>query len=312
MYNCGILFKKFFSKNYFSNIETNHQFQKLTESNKPGISYRTGIYLTDVEETDEGTKFNLLRCSTNFKGPTCGFSPDDKEILQKVNKISKECFRDEVELNHVLAQIYHNTVVTNNGRKREKKAKIKKHSDKTKDMSKNGLIAFCTFYKEFENEAFNIPGVKESKSEKCNFYYKKCSILTKLRFELKKDYWDSNMVKKFNIDLHPNSLFIISLKTNRFYTHEIVPSILPIEHLPTRMGYVIRCSNQKALFKNNKTYIMDGDSLSELKEQYIEGIHNLKCQYAKENITSEHLNYKKVDFSLNQGDYTQPLIFSSV
>ena len=47
-------------------------------------------------------------------------------------------------LNHVLAQIYYNKSATED--QKQTKAKIKAHSDKTKDMPTNGLMAFCTFY----------------------------------------------------------------------------------------------------------------------------------------------------------------------
>ncbi len=44
----GILFKQQFKDNYFDSIIKSHKMQTLTESNKPGHAYRTGIYLTDV------------------------------------------------------------------------------------------------------------------------------------------------------------------------------------------------------------------------------------------------------------------------
>ena len=48
----------------------------------------------------------------------------------------------------------------------------------------------------------------------------------------------------------------MSLDSNRLYTHEIIPSSLPIEKLPIRMGYVIRCSKTKALYNDGKTYLI--------------------------------------------------------
>jgi len=57
------------------------------------------------------------------------------------------------ELNHVLAQVYHNTAASTGAggveghvSTKEKKARIKSHSDKTKDMPVNGVMAVCTFY----------------------------------------------------------------------------------------------------------------------------------------------------------------------
>ena len=70
----GIYIRKFFDDaNYFNRVENDHEFQLLTESNKSGSAYRKGIYLSNVEETENGSRFNLLRCSTNFRGPTADF-----------------------------------------------------------------------------------------------------------------------------------------------------------------------------------------------------------------------------------------------
>ena len=49
--NVGVYFRNFFDdKDYFSLLSKEHEFQDLTESNKPGISYRKGIYITKVEK----------------------------------------------------------------------------------------------------------------------------------------------------------------------------------------------------------------------------------------------------------------------
>src|SRR4029079_302177 len=126
----------------------------------------------------------------------------------------------------------------------EKKAKIKKHSDKTKDMPLNGLIVFCTFYKDH----LNNKNIQKSKNDAFDYCYKDTSVLTRLRFELKKTVNNSNLKRKFDVILYPNSVFIMSLSTNRLYTHEIVPSTLPIDMIPTRMGYVVRCSKMDAIY----------------------------------------------------------------
>ena len=54
-------------------------------------------------------------------------------------------------------------------------------------------------------------------------------------------------------------MFIMSLEMNRLYTHEICPSCLPMDLIPLRLGYVIRCSKTKAIYKENQTYIIDND-----------------------------------------------------
>jgi hypothetical protein len=83
-HNVGVYYKGFHSENdisdqakegnrYFAAIRANHRFQGLTESNKPGVSYRKGLYLSDVTEDDSNGQdlhFHLLRCSTNLDGPT--------------------------------------------------------------------------------------------------------------------------------------------------------------------------------------------------------------------------------------------------
>ena len=174
-----------------------------------------------------GLQFNLLRCSTNLKGPTDNFRDTDKEIIGKVNNIVKYYFRDAVELNHVLAQVYENTMTINNNGKKERKAKISKHSDKTKDMPKNALIAFCSFYKDYYNGKINNVELKSKKSnnDQYDICYKGTSMLTILRFILKKEVVNDKLAKNFDVVLYPNSVFIIPLSTNRLYTHEIVPSM---------------------------------------------------------------------------------------
>ena len=303
IHNVGVFFRNFFDdKNYFDSLNEEHQFQTLTESNKPGISYRKGIYITKVKEHDDVIDFNLLRCSTNLDGPTDNFRDTDNEIINKVNGASQYFFEQRAELNHVLAQVYNNTKIDG----KEKKAKITEHSDKTKDMPRNALIAFCTFY-QFNQE--NLKEIKRHKDDPYNYYYKNASVLTILRFKLKKS--EPNLVKRFDVILYPGSVFIMSLSTNRLYTHEIVPSYLPIDKLPTRLGYVIRCSNTKAVFKNNQTYISyDNDGNNELvkmEEPTKETVKNLKDIYFKENSSDELINYGKIDFSLNKGDYIRPL-----
>lgn len=311
IYNIGLFFRNFFDfdKNYFNLIEKSHEFQKLTESNKLTNSYRSGIYLSKVQEINENeTKFNLLRCSTNFDGPTDNFREMDNYIISDVNNICEKYFSEKIELNHVLAQIYSN-IKSEETNYQERKAKIKQHSDKTKDMPKTGLIAFCSFYKDYENNNFNeLDEIKKSKDDKYDYNYKNTSVLTKLRFKLKKCVDDNKLVKQFDVILYPNSLFVISLMTNRLYTHEIVPSVLPISKIPTRMGYIIRCSNTEAIYKENQTWIIENDNLIKMEELTLEKMNELKQFYYDENMTCDIINYKKYYFSMNEGDYKKPLI----
>jgi hypothetical protein len=182
---------------------------------------------------------------------------------------------------------------------------------KTKDMPRNSLIAFCTFYKDYSNDAFDdkdLKFMKKSDIDPYDFCHKKMSLLTKLRFRLKDGVVNRNLVKQFDITLYPNSVFLISLLTNRLYTHEIIPSNLSIGMIPTRLGYVIRSSNTDAIYKNNQTYIYKHGKYIKLEEPTREGIRELKQLYYTENTTTEIVNYGDFHFSMNSGDYKKPII----
>ena len=301
MHNVGVYFREFFNsdKDYYQSIVDEHEFQALTQSNKPGTAFRKGIYLTKVKEESGEIKFKLLRCSTNLDGPTDNFRETDNEIVDKVNRVSQFFFKDTIKLNHVLAQTYHNSEVDG----KQKKAKIAEHSDKTKDMPKNALMAFCTFYKDFKE----IKGVSKCGYDYC--YGKNNSILTVLRFRLKNEVTDKSLTKQFDITLYPNSVFLMSLHTNRLYTHEIIPSTLSVDKICTRLGYVVRCSNTDAVFKDNQTYIRKHGHDFKLEEPTKEGIKELQELYYKENTTIETVDYEdKFYFSMNNGDYMKPIV----
>lgn len=311
VHNAGVYFRNFFSdKDYFDLITGEHQFQSLTESNKSGRAFRTGIYLTKVTKENEEVKFNLLRCSSNLNGPTDNFRTTDEEIVNRVNSAARLFFHDSADLNHVLAQVYENRVLSSDAKSKiEKKAKIKEHSDKTKDMSRNGLIAFCTFYKDYRcGFADTLKDVKSASDDQFDYHYKNTSVLTRLRFRLKHTSNRPDLCEQFDVVLYPNSVFIISLLTNRLYTHEIVPSLLPIDKIPIRLGYVIRCSKTEAVFRNSKTYIKDEDKYTELMAPDIDGVNSLKELYRQENLSDQLITYGKFHFSLNEGDYQHPIV----
>ena len=255
---------------------------------------------------DDEIQFNLLRCSTNLNGPTDNFRDIDREVVDKVNRVSKFFFEEQVELNHVLAQIYQHSSQVQNNKKIEKKAVIKAHSDKTKDMPGTALIAFTTFYKFKDTDT--TTSSHKSHNDLFDICYKNTSVLTKLHFRLKSMIQDPSFVKEFSVTLYPNSVFIIPLSTNRMYTHEIKSSPLPIDKLPTRMGYVIRCSKTKAVFKNNQTYIEENGNYIKLEKAHDYDITRLKELYLKENSTNDAIDYDKIYFSLNSGDYTRPIV----
>jgi len=302
--NVGILFRKLFSdENYFHEVKNAHEFQLLTEGNKEGHSFRKGIYLTNVNQENDEIHFNLLRCSTNLNGPTENFRDIDKTIVNKVNNVCKYMFQFPVNLNHVLAQIYENVIVERG----QKKASIKAHSDKTKDMPRNGLLAFTTFY-----DTSNIsPKHKPNGLFDICYNNKNISALTSLHFKLKNDasLEYPNLVREFNVLLYPNSVFIIPLSTNRLYTHEIRPSCLPIDKMFRRLGYVIRCSNTGAIYKDNQTYIInDKNELIKLEPITKDNETKIRELYLIENKTHQMVSYNNIYFSMNKGDYMKPIV----
>ena len=151
------------------------------------------------------------------------------------------------------------------------------------------------------------PNNNSARTHPYDHTYKAVSVLTRLRFRLKKEITDEKYNKHFDVTLYPNSVFVIPLSTNRIYTHEIMPSELPIENIPTRMGYVARCSNTNAVFKDEQTYIVKCGKLIPLEKQTTEGVKELKNKYFAENTTIKQVEYDGIYFSLNEGDYTKPL-----
>ncbi len=318
----GIYFRELFhtssgngnGNGYFTRLVKAHQFQTLTEGNKTGFSFRKGIYLSQVEQKNgEDINFNLLRCSTNLDGPTDNFRDVDHEILDKANEACDIVLRGHAPLNHVLAQIYENSMQGGTESVKDRKAKIKAHSDKTKDMPDGGVIAFATFY---SDDLYDK--AKGSSNDKFDYVYKNGSVLTTLRFKVKDcvaiDRNRPDLPKEFSVKLYNNSLFVIPLSTNRLYTHEIAPPTLPSDKIPTRLGYVIRCSKTQAVHRNGATYICNicesGDDSSEveLRQPSDKDRADLKDLYLKENVTDEIINYGDIYYSMNTGDYVQPII----
>lgn len=305
--NAGVYYRKLFAdEDNFNTIKSEHDFQELTESNKASKALRKGIYLSEItketaENGNESFHFNLLRCSSNLTGPTDNFRNADLKIINQLNECAERTFEYETRLNHALVQIYENKKKGTDSEK-EVKAKIKAHSDKTKDMPKEGLIAFCTFYDDSNKEL-----LKPSETDRFDLCYKQTGALARLYFKLKKTVDDDSLEKDFSVTLYPNSAFIIPLSTNRLYTHEIRPSVLGVDQIPVRMGYVVRCSNLEAMYTDNQTYIKDNGSYVKLEEMTIEMQEELRSSYYEENMTEKMIEYKKTHFSMNSGDYKKPI-----
>ena len=299
IYGLGVYFRQVFTEDYFTALCREHAFQVLTESNKPSVSLRKGLYITDVEDCSDGTHFRLLRCSTNLDGPTDNFRETDHTIVNTVNGIANEFFHGAAPLNHVLGQVYENITSGTS----EKKATIGIHSDKTKDMPSNGLMAFTTFYK-----FTNTDKLHSSEEDTFDVCYKGTSVLTKLCFKLKSSVVDSRRPKEFALTLYPGSVFIMPLSTNRLYTHTVKASSLPIDKIPTRLGYVIRSSKTEAVHKDGQTYIYDADgALTPLLPITHEDHVHIKTLYHLENTTTDVIDYGIVTCSMNRGDYIQPI-----
>lgn len=307
VHGVGVYYRRFFGldADHFGRIGAEHEFQSLTESTKPGTARRSGIYLTPVTQSGDELHFRLLRCSTNLSGPTESFGPTDTGIVEELNREAAAVFRNRAPLNHVLAQIYHNTLATA-GRK-QSKAKISAHADKTKDMPANGIMAFCTFYDRLDK-------LRPLAEDPFDYGLKGASGLTRLHFRLKDPTAEHDGVAlpaQFTLTLHPGSVFFMPLSTNRLYTHEIRPSSLDAELLPTRLGYVVRCSSAEAVHKDGQTYLKaagDGD-LVKLGPPTPEGMDELRRRYAEENRTSSFIDYgDEFLFSMNSGDYVAPRV----
>lgn len=304
VHGLGVYYRNFFGADidHFGRIRAEHAFQSLTESTKPGTAHRSGIYLTPVTQEGDDLHFRLLRCSTNLSGPTEDFRPTDTQIVEELNREATVVFRDHAPLNHVLAQIYHNTLAT--AERKQSKAKISSHADKTKDMPVNGIMAFCTFYD-------GLDKLRPLTEDPFDYGVKSTSGLTTLRFRLKEPTRERHGValpQQFALTLYPGSVFLMPLSTNRLYTHEIRPSTLDAELLPTRLGYVVRCSKAEAVHRNGQTFLKRaGGRLVKLEPPTQGGMDDLRRLYAEENRTSSFIDYgDEFLFSMNTGDYRAP------
>ncbi|WP_404957823.1 hypothetical protein [Streptomyces sp. 147326] len=305
VHGAGVYYRRFFDldADHFGRIRAEHAFQSLTESTKPGTAHRSGIYLTPVKQNGDELHFRLLRCSTNLSGPTEGFRTTDTRIVEALNREAATVFRNQAPLNHVLAQIYHNTLAT--AERKQSKAKISAHADKTKDMPVNGVMAFCTFYDGLEK-------LQPLAEDAFDYGVKRASGLTTLHFRLKEPIEERDGVAlppQFALTLYPGSVFFMPLSTNRLYTHEIRPSTLGAEMLPTRLGYVVRCSSAEAVHKDGHTFLKTAGDPVKLGAPTPEGMDELRRLYAEENRTSSFIDYGDAFlFSMNTGDYVAPRV----
>lgn len=312
VHGIGVYYRCFFdpSVDFFDRIQREHTFQSLTESTKPSKAHRTGIYLSPVRREGGALRFRLLRCSTNLSGPTEGFRATDRHIVDALNHEAALLFTNAAPLDHVLAQIYRNTPA--HAEKKQAKARISPHADKTKDMPLNGIMAFCSFYEHREER----PSLPHDPFDQGNG---RTSGLTRLRFRRKDGVEEEEgagaLPSQLTITLYPNSVFFMPLSTNRLYVHEILPSERDAALLPTRLGYVVRCSKTEAVHEDGRTFLvsglvpglMAGGERAELEAPTPEGMRELRRLYAEENESHAHIDYgDQFRFSMNEGDYRAP------
>jgi hypothetical protein len=109
------------------------------------------------------------------------------------------------------------------------------------------------------------------------------------------------------LTLYPGSVFFMPLSTNRLYTHEIQASVLDAEMLPTRLGYVVRCSKTQAIHAQGRTFLeIDGQRVP-LERPTQSGMDALRALYAAENRSDAFVDYgDRFRFSMNEGDYRAP------
>lgn len=239
----------------------------------------------------------------DFSGPTENFRANDRRIVDALNREAAAVFQNQAPLNHVLAQVYHNTPAV--AAQKQAKARISAHADKTKDMPVNGIMAFCTFYDQLDK-------LNPLAQDAFDYGYKGVSGLTRLHFRLKEpvvDHSACSLPSQFTLTLYPNSVFFMPLSTNRLYTHEIRSSTLDAELLPTRLGYVVRCSSAEAVHKNGHTFLKMGEKQVPLLPPTPEGMSELRKLYAEENRTQAFIDYgDRFLFSMNAGDYIAPRV----
>lgn len=306
VHGLGVYYRRFFDPecDHVARIRGEHSFQSLTESTKPGTAHRTGIYLSPVRQEPDGLHFHLLRCSTNLSGPTDNLRSTDRHIIDALNQEAALVFSGVAPLNHVLAQIYPNTPA--DADKKQAKARISAHADKTKDMPDHGAMAFCTFYEHLDRLG-PMPGDRFDRG------HRGISGLTRLRFRRKSETGEAaTLPDQFTITLYPGSVFFMPLSTNRRYTHEIVPSELDAARLPTRLGYVVRCSRTEAVHADGRTFLLTDGARVELEPPTPEAMQELRRLYAEENRTSSYIDYgDRFRFSMNAGDYRAPIYAAS-
>jgi hypothetical protein len=91
-----------------------------------------------------------------------------------------------------------------------------------------------------------------------------------------------------------------------------VPSELDAARLPTRLGYVVRCSKTEAVHEAGRTFLLQDGARVELEAPTPGGMAELRRRYAEENRTAAPIDYgADFRFSMNAGDYRAPIYEAS-
>lgn len=79
--------------------------------------------------------------------------------------------------------------------------------------------------------------------------------------------------------------------------------MLNADRIPTRMGYVVRCSNLEAQHINHQTYISENGRFIKLDKMTPETQEELRSFYYEENKSEELIKYGKIHFSMTGIDF---------
>jgi hypothetical protein len=286
----GIMFRRFFTKDcIFSEITNDRAFKQVTENCGSEKIAHTGLFLSPVERHRDGLKYYIQRSRMVCSEPLSCMKTIDAEITSLVNVSVNSFFKSKVRFNHIFADLHSPA--------ENRKYKPFNKSENTKDMHADALIAYCTFYKDYDGLDF----IRQSSDDSIfDCAYGGTSIFPKMRFKLKRDApLDKYMRNSFTVTLYPNSLFVISLSTNRFYTHEV---IMPNTKKLTRVNYTL-CSSKTWVLFRNRPYIYENGILTRMDKIGGERLEEL-C--SKENNSSIKIDYPNVYCSLSEGDYKEP------
>lgn len=306
IHGLGVYWPEFFvsCQDWVSTIEAEHDLAPLQEGDKANFAIRKGCYVTAVTEEEQQLRFRLLRCSTNFGAPTENIRATDMAILKTLNELAPAFFKNCATLNHELIQVYRPRL----SEKKEQRASIKPHSDKSEDFSARSVIAFCSFYEGYRGKGFpNRPEWKPR--HPFDWVYRETSILTRLVFRSKTS--SSSRPDSFEVVVHPGSIFMIPEEVNRQYVHEVKNSVLPIDKYATRLSVVARCSRAEAVFREGMTLLQTASKKYQpLHAASPEDVALLKQLYLQENTQVPQVIYPfPLLFSLNRGDYMKPQLF---